>query len=75
MIERSKHIVCLVLLLVVASCVDEINIPEETSDAFEPVLVVEATLTNELKNHQVILYHNPDQKSPKFWRHGSSFLF
>ncbi len=55
MIERSKHIVCLILLLVVASCVDEINIPEETSDAFEPVLVVEATLTNELKNHQVIL--------------------
>ena len=54
--KTFKYVSCLVLLMTLGiSCVEKISIPEETVDSFQPILAVEATLTNEFKKHQIIL--------------------
>jgi hypothetical protein len=52
MLKRIKHIIITGILLSAISCVDEI--PLET-DSFESVLVIEATITNENKQQEILL--------------------
>jgi hypothetical protein len=52
MLKRINHIIITGILLSAISCVDEI--PLET-DSFESVLVIEATITNENKQQQILL--------------------
>jgi hypothetical protein len=52
MLKRINHIIITGILLSAISCVDEI--PLET-DSFESVLVIEATITNENKQQEILL--------------------
>lgn len=52
MLKRITHIIIIGILFSAISCVDEI--PLET-DSFESVLVIEATITNESKQQEVLL--------------------
>ncbi len=56
-----RRIYIVILLLVSYACVEEFDVPDGSSQTIEDILVVEGTLTDELKRHRLILSKiNPD---------------
>jgi len=52
MIKRISHIAAIVILITALSCVEEIPLETQT---FESLLVIEATITNEIKQQEIKL--------------------